>query len=580
MILYKKGVVRMEWINNITMGKKLILGFISIAVLVGLVGFIGGKEMKKINNNAVTMYEKDLMSLANLSSVQKNILDTNLSILQILKEEQYSNITQIENKMNETEKRTSDLIESYEKTNKTAEEKKKYEEFRLTYDIYLTNRHRILEYVKIKKYIQAEAIFKQVTTAKERMFESIDAIIQIHMSQAKEQNIKNNTIFKKSLLLMIFISIGGFLTSITLGNSLAGSISKRLGHMVELTSKFGKGDLSINSQLKGADEIGKLNVALNNAILNIRELVTLIKSNAEDMNASSEELSVVMEEISSQIEAVEESTKNIAMGSQELSTATEAVNISTVKVASLLDSINDRAIEGSQSAKEIQERAKEIKDQGLNSIKDAETIYIDKLESIVAAIEKGKVVNEVKIMAESIADIADRTNLLALNAAIEAARAGENGKGFAVVAAEVRKLAEQSASTVNNIKLTVNEVQEAFDNLSANSKNILEFIENSIKKDYGLLVQAAEQYEKDSNLIYNINEQVTFAVKEISESIKEVISAIQKVYASSQESAVSAKEIFVNMTETSTAVEGVARSSQEQAEMTERLNKVVLKFKV
>lgn len=81
-------------------------------------------------------------------------------------------------------------------------------------------------------------------------------------------------------------------------------------------------------------------------------------------------------------------------------------------------------------------------------------------------------------MANSIASIAEQTNIFALNAAIEAARAGEAGKGFVVVSEGVRKLAEESPASVVTIQ---NTVDKAFKNLSDNGKDVIDFIKNWCK---------------------------------------------------------------------------------------------------
>ena len=133
------------------------------------------------------------------------------------------------------------------------------------------------------------------------------------------------------------------------------------------------------------------------------------------------------------------------------------------------------------SVSEIKKHAIDIRNKAEKDIEIGNAIYISKRENIIKAIEEGKIVKEIKVMADGIASIAEQTNLLALNAAIEAARAGEQGRGFAVVAEEVRKFAEQSSGTVTQIQDMVIQVQFAFNNLSNSGQDVLNFIVNNVK---------------------------------------------------------------------------------------------------
>ena len=104
------------------------------------------------------------------------------------------------------------------------------------------------------------------------------------------------------------------------------------------------------------------------------------------------------------------------------------------------------------------------------SKKDIESIFGKCKKDLEEALNKVSVVKNISAMSDSIMSISEQTNLLSLNASIEAARAGEHGKGFAVVANEVKKLAEQSTSTVTDIQKKVDEALEAVQALSITSK--------------------------------------------------------------------------------------------------------------
>ncbi|MCX8008064.1 MAG: methyl-accepting chemotaxis protein, partial [Coriobacteriia bacterium] len=153
------------------------------------------------------------------------------------------------------------------------------------------------------------------------------------------------------------------------------------------------------------------------------------------------------------------------------------------------------------------------------------------------AIEQSKAVEQINILTESILQITSQTNLLALNAAIEAARAGEAGKGFAVVAEEIRKLAEDSKNTVNQIQSVTQLVVSSVESLKRNSEKALNFIDTTVVGDYKTMVGIGEQYYKDAESVQDLVSDFSATAEELLASIQSMGKAINEVTISNNEGA-------------------------------------------
>ena len=321
---------------------------------------------------------------------------------------------------------------------------------------------------------------------------------------------------------------------------------------------------------RGQDSLRRIHQAVNkigNLISRLRAGVATADSHTEELSATTTELIFIMEDMKETIHSMSE-------GSLELSASTEQISETANHIEMATKRLSEKAEESGRIALKIKERASQVKEDASSSAESSYALYIEKEANIIEVIEKVKVVEEIKYLADTIGSIAGQTNLLALNASIEAARAGEAGKGFAVVAEEIRKLAEQSAQSVDNIHRVTDQVQNAFANLTVNSKGILDYMNTKVKPDYDQFVEVGIQYEKDAEFINKMSNDLAGASKQMAESIEELNHAIRNVTTNSQHSASANEEILFTISEVSLAIKEVADNVQAQHQLTSNVNQL------
>lgn len=570
----------MQWFRNLKMKQKLVSAFMLIALIVVIVGGIGIINMRKINLSASSMHNYNLKSIETLMELKQNYADIRSDLLKLVYQRNADEKDKLIQDISDLSDKSDSMVTEYEHNLLTKAESGTFNNLKSSIDNYKQARITVVNYVNSGDFASASSYFGNVTSARKVLYNNLTKLITQNSNEADAADNSNDATYLSSLILTSVIILIGFFLALFLGIFIAVMISKELNKVVLFGEALGEGDLSKSINIDSKDEIGYLSEVLNKASENIRVLLSQILDSSGEISATSEELSATTEEISSKMEIINTSTEQISAGAQDLSAVSEEVGASAEEMGASINALSNDAGNAAASSKEIKERASSIKEKAIKNIEDGNAIYEEKSKRILKAIEEGKIVEEVRLMADSIGSIASQTNLLALNAAIEAARAGEQGKGFAVVADEVRNLAEQSSETVEKIQNTVIKVQSAFNNLSSSSNEILDYMAGTVKSSFQLLLDTGVQYEKDADMIHNMADEIASSSKQMAEVVDNVNTAIQTVSASATESAVSSDEIQNSVSEVTASVSDVATSAQNQAELAEKLNSMTHKFKL
>lgn len=569
----------MGHLRNLKLSVKLLSSFLLLTVLMGVVGFIGIYNMRDLNQNVNMLYQDHFIPINEIRSLESNLMIIRADLLELIASKDSSQNKSIEDEIEKLKNENAAYIQSFDK-NLGEDEKKLFTQFKSYQEAYSADRDEVVKLVNEGDTAGAEAKLQQANANRQNMVQVLNKLIDTNKKMAEETIQENNSIYNKTKETMVIILILVCVFAIGYGLALSIMITRRLKKVVAFAHAIGEGNFTDGIVVAANDEIGVMAKSLNKAEDRIKKLMSQIAGSSGDLNALSQELTASIEEITSQMENVDESTSGIAKGMEELSASTEEVNASIEEIDATTTEIAEKSKSSTEYVHQILSKVLDLKDRNTKSIELSKSIYTANHDAILQAIEEGKVVDRVKLMTESIGNIASQTNLLALNAAIEAARAGEAGQGFSVVAEEIRKLAEQSSNAVKSVDTVVKQVQEAFANLAENSKNILEFIQHNVNDDYASFLEMIENYEQDIQAINKITGKIASSADTISASLDQVSAAAQDVTETTLQSNSSSQQILGSINETTEALENLTKVSENQAELAEKLNTLIQNFKL
>lgn len=376
------------------------------------------------------------------------------------------------------------------------------------------------------------------------------------------------------IVLVVSAIIGAVIVTLIIA-----SIMRPLGRLNQAAMKISEGDLTEQIQIRRQDELGQLGQSFNNMAASLQSLIGQVNENAMQLAASAEQMKASSEQSTHASEQVTMAIQEVAGGSDLQVQTVQSSHQEINEMAAQIDQISNHAGALSDAASESMMQAREgsaaiqTAVRQMHSIDDKAAILSKDIEAL------GERSSHIVKIVDVMTGIASQTNLIALNASIEAARAGEHGRGFAVVASEIRKLAEQSNTSAQQIATIIEEIQKDTHTVVVNMGDMIAEVKNG--RDYvGTAGGAFEQIHHAVGGVTRQIKQVAEATLELTQNAQNIKVSMDDVTSISEKNAGSIQLVVANTEEQLASMQEISAAATMVTSMAEELQSAIEKFKL
>jgi len=516
-------------LKNLSVNNKIALAFSCIAVGVIALSMLFISGLNNTRDNILTLTDKvlpNVLLVEKIKFVTIFIRRDQFSFLPSIGDPDMKSWMQTTDNMIDD---VTDMINTYEKSIQTDEERRAFISARENWQNYLNAQSGFNDIVLQNDLSGANKYLLSSYKQFNKMQDALTELTEINVARTDDD--RTSTLEGVSTAtIKTYVGVAALFALMALMTLFLGrQIRNPLRAVMTMAEEIANGNLAyqIDRAQMGNDELGQLADSCISMQKNLRELVNEIGGAVVQLSSSIEEVSAISEQSSQGMSQQQNEITMVATAMQQMQATVNEVAMNTEDASSSANSATERAEQGS---KEVQLSIGEI--QQVSEV-------IENAGQMVAQLEQDS--TSISMVVDVIGSIAEQTNLLALNAAIEAARAGEQGRGFAVVADEVRTLAGRTQDSTRQIVEIIEKLQLRAVEAGTATKQSCEMIRNCVEQTHSTGEKISE-IEQAVTQIAAMNIQIASACSEQNSVTEDLNRSVETINVSSSEAAIGASQ--------------------------------------
>lgn len=539
--------------KNLSIAKRVWLIIVLAAIALATVGGIGFSGVSTLQKTVSGINNETIPRLSTIDDIKSQVYLTRVNALRHA----------VVLEANRKEPRDKDIVASraiiekrfkeYETLAADDEDRKMLKENSALYATYVKGMEKMLEFSRVNDNTFARiAMEKDVDPVADKLRDALEKHQNYVRDQVAQAGKASESAAKSvealtGVAILVGIAVIAVL-GVFIGRSIVGGVVGVQKMIARIETEL---DFSLRVPAKYRDELGQMARALNRLLERLQKSIGAIAASAAKVSSASASMT--------------DASEQVARASEEQSNSAGSMAASVEELTVSINHVGERASETRHATSEagtIADNGRAIVEQTISQINAIAEAVKQASERIHALGEQS---DRITSMVAVIREVADQTNLLALNAAIEAARAGEQGRGFAVVADEVRKLAERTAKSTQDITGMVDAVR----NGARSAEEGMQIAVERVGAGVSLSSEVSDSIRKISDGSHHTVEMVN-----------EISGAISEQAAASTSIAQQVERIAQMAEECSAAAKGSADAAHQLDQLAAEMRHVVSEYKI